>query len=316
MNSINFIGPLLFIAGVAVFVLVVVAIAQDLRQERKYGYRQAFYTIVALVMLVLTVGAGISLLGLGLRETVLTSAKEYSQRYNGPPPFYLPSTQEKAGSATAYTCTTDCQFTTADKESFTTWKESYATWQKDSNGSLNTRRELAGGLSLLIVALPLYLLFMRWMNRGAKEETQNHQKPSPLRSVYFYGVSFAGLVLAVVGGAMLLNSVIGTWLKTTPMNENVTRPTGIFLSNETAGVDSVVACQSACGFTSDDVTLAQAWKTDWATYQDRQKSNNGATANDLATTIPLIVFGVPLFWFHFARIRKETQTTPSTPTAA
>lgn len=114
---------------------------------------------------------------------------------------------------------------------------------------------------------------------------------------------------------MLLNSVIGAWLKTSPANSNVARPAPGVVT-ETMGVDSVINCATICGFTDDDVALAKQWKVDWQHYQDLQNSNHGATANQVATTIPFVVFGAPLFWLHFARIRKENQVTPSTPGVA
>ncbi len=313
MDTLSFIGPLMMVAGVGVLALVAVAIVQDMRQERKYGYRQAFYTIVSLLMLVMTIGSLVSLLVIGLKETVLPTAKEYNQRYNTPPTFYLTGnpTDTKFQSSQPYACTTDCEMTAADKQSFADLKTSYANWQSTSTYSIQTRRAIAGALAILIIALPLYLLFINWMNKGAAEEYAVHPKPSPLRSVYYYGVAFAGLVTAVVGGAMLINTVLNVALKVDTANKNTMPiPTVGGLYTETALPDSVIACEKNCGFTADDVAVAKAWKKDWQTYRDRQNSNTGATANDLATTIPLVLVGIPLFWYHFARIRKETQKPP------
>jgi len=312
MESLAFLAPLLMISGVAVIVLVAVAIVQDMKQEHKYGYRQAFYTIVSLVMLVMAAGSAESLLVIGAKE-IMPSAKSYNQRYNMPTTLYLAGdTTKTATGPTTYACTTECQFTDIDKQNFTDWKTNYAVWKDTNTTSLQTRRNIAGALSLLIISLPLYLLFSRWMNRGAKEEYAISPKTSPLRSVYFYGVSFAGLLTAVVGGAFLLNTVISSLLKTTPTMNN-SYP-AVVSKNDTAGIDSVIACAAKCGFSAEDVQLAQQWKNDWTVYQERQTSNSGATQNDLANTIPLILIGLPLFWFHFARIRKETQpTVPATP---
>lgn len=316
MENLAFLAPLLFISGVAVIVLVAVAIVQDMKQDRKYGYRQAFYTIVALVMLVMAAGSAESLLVTAGKE-IMPKAKTYSQRYNMPPSIYLQQgaitpDSKTATAPVAYTCTTDCQFTTVDRTTFTNWKSEYAAWRNSNNISLQTRRSIAGALSLLIISLPLYLFFARWMNRGAKEEYTVHPKTSPLRSVYFYGVSFAGLITAVVGAAFFLNTLIGQALKTTPVN-NMAIPLSVSLNGEEIGVDSIIACGQKCDFSAADVTLAQEWKSDWQAARERQNSTTGSTQNDLANTIPLILIGLPLFWFHFARIRKETQTSPVTP---
>ena len=112
MESLSFLAPLLGFSGVAVIVLAIVAIVQDLKQERKYGYRQAFYTIVTLVMLVMAVGAVESLLVVGLKEA-MPGAKKFNQRYNQPPSFYLPGDSGSSvpakpvpAPAVAYTCST------------------------------------------------------------------------------------------------------------------------------------------------------------------------------------------------------------------
>jgi len=315
MDSLSFLGPLLGFAGLAVVVLAVVAIVQDIRQERKYGYRQAFYTIVTLVMLVLAVGSIESLMVVGLKEA-MPGAKQYSQRYNQPPSLYisgLPASEVKSvtGVSTAYTCEKDCQFTADDKLMMKDWKAGYLNWRDTASLSLQTRRNISGGLSLLIISLPLLWFFMRWMNRGAKEEYDIQHKPSPLRSIYFYGVSFAGLVTAVIAGAILLNTAIGSILKTNGTSVTKTVPMTDF-SIETAAVTSIINCGYRCAFSQEDIQLAKDWQLDWQKHRDLQNANTGSVQNDLANTIPLILVGLPLFWYHFTRIRREGHEADST----
>ncbi|MEK7538139.1 MAG: DUF5671 domain-containing protein [Patescibacteria group bacterium] len=318
MESLSFLAPLLGFSGVAVVVLAIVAIVQDLKQERKYGYRQAFYTIVTLVMLVMAVGAVESLMVVGLKEA-MPDAKQYNQRFNQPPGFYVTgetatTTKPAAPPPVSYTCETDCQFTATDKQALNDWRASYTSWRETTNVSLQTRRNIAGALSLLIIALPLLLLFMRWMNRGAREEYAIQHKPSPLRSIYFYGISFAGLVVAVVGGAFLLNTAFNTVLKTGAASNSRAMPISVSAS-DTGAIDSVLACGTKCNFSQADLTLAQEWKRDWQKYRDLQTTSVGSAQNDLANTIPLILVGLPLFWYHFVRIRREGHESEGTPTA-
>lgn len=313
MDSLNYVAPLLMISGVAVLALLVVAITQDSRADRKYGYRQAFYTIMTLVMLVLAVGSSISLMSLGLKQTVFTGAREYSQRYNTPPTPFLPSQSTEKLPTAKYACTDSCQITTADQQAFADWETQYQSWKDGSSNSQQVRRELAGGLSLFIIAVPLFGIFGWLMKRGSREEFAVHQKTSPLRSVYFYGVAFGGLVLAVVGVAMALNVGLKTVLKVqSPSNGSV--PSMVY-SGESIAADSLLACAGKCNISSEDQALLTEWKADYAKYQGKQTSTKGAAANDLVTTIPLFLFGIPLFWYHFARIRKET-ASPSNPTTS
>ncbi len=308
MENLGYLIPILFISGAGVVVLVAVAIVQDLRQERKYGYRQAFFTVVSLVMIALAVGSTASLVTTGLKASVLKKAQSNNQYRGTPPAFYLENQAPSGTPVTStLTCATDCQFSAVDKQNFTDWKTNYQSWKDSIANSTQTRRDLAASLSLFIISLPLYLLFARWMNRGSAEEQKEHQRLSPLRSVYFYGVAFGGLILAVVSGAMLINTGLKVALKTETSNTGVIAAPTKFPGalSDTTGADSVVACADKCGFTAADVALAQQWKQD---YQSTIKvAPSSTTQNDLANEIPLVAVGIPLFWFHFARIRKETQ---------
>lgn len=308
MENLNFLAPLLMISGVAVIVLAIIAVVQDIKQERKYGYRQAFYTIVTLVMLVMAVGSSVSLIVIGLKEA-MPSAKTFTQRNDMPPAPYLTGISEKTPPPlTTYSCTSSCDFSEADKQNFNEWKTQYNNWKESGSSSLQLRRELAGALALFLVSLPLYWLFMRWMNRGAQEEAQQHQRPSPLRSVYFYGIAFGGLVMAVVGGAMLLNTVLKVAFKT---GSSVQIATPAMVGSTSIGADSVIACSTKCGFTADDVALVNKWKSDNAAALERQSKNTGTTTNDIANSLPYVIVGFPLFWLHFAKIRKDTQNIPA-----
>ena len=315
MDSLNYLGPLLGISGVAVLALLAVAITQDAKAERKYGYRQAFYTIMTLVMLVLAVGSSVALLSLGLKQTVFSSAREYSQRYNMPPTPYLPSQNSGKLPSGAYTCTDGCQITSEDQTAFTEWKTQYQSWKDGNINSQQVRRDLAGSLSVFIIAIPLFGLFGWLMKRGSKEEFAVHQKTSPLRSVYFYGIAFGGLVMAVVGVAMVLNVGLKKVLNVDSTNNGstISAPASMYAADNSAA-DSLIACAGKCNISAADQTLLTQWKSDYTQYQAKQTSNKGATANDLVNTIPLILFGIPLFWYHFARIRKETTTSSDLPT--
>lgn len=315
MQNLEYLIPILLISGAGVVVLVAVAIVQDLRQERKYGYRQAFFTVVSLVMVALAVGSTASLFTTSLKASVLKKAQSANQYRGTPPAFYLESQTAAGTPATStVTCTTDCQFSVVDKQNFTDWKTNYQSWKDSTADSTQTRRDLAASLSLFIISLPLYLLFARLMNRGASEEQKEHQRLSPLRSVYFYGVAFGGLVLAVVAGAMLINTGLKVALKTESSNRpTISAPTKFpgSISDKTSA-DSVIACADKCGFTADDVAVTEQWKKDYESTLNVPPSST--TQNDLANGIPLVAIGFPLFWYHFARIRKETQAQPTLKT--
>jgi hypothetical protein len=110
---------------------------------------------------------------------------------------------------------------------------------------------------------------------------------------------------------MFLNTLLKVALHTGSSTTSISSP--VALGGNTVAADSVIACADKCGFTAADVALVQEWKAKNADVLAQQAKNVPATANDVATTIPYIVLGVPLFWFHFAKIRKETPSTPVSP---
>lgn len=142
---------------------------------------------------------------------------------------------------------------------------------------------------------------------------QLQAKSSPLRSLYFYFVAFVGLLMAVVSTGFIVNDGLRVWLKTTPDNGGViSQPYPA--TGADYGVKSLLACKDKCGFTAEQVSLANQWEKDNATYQQLQQSNKGQFSNDLATAIPFALVGLPLFLFHFSKVRKDNPAPAVPPT--
>lgn len=317
MENLGFLLVLIPLVGIGVIVVFIVAVIQENKGERKTGFRQAFFTVVTLAMLIISVGTAISLLGVGLKQLVFRQADSYQQRYNAPPSLYVQNgeTREAAKPAPVnfigYQCDKTCEFTEADKTALTNWKEQYRNWQREHNDNLPLRRQLASTLAFLIVALPLYLVFRRPMESGAKREHNERQKTSPVRSLYYYSVAFGGLIIAVIGLGMMINTGLNAWLKTQPAS--VTEPIVADASSE-SGIQSIIACRAKCDFSEEDVALANQWQASYSEWKARRNKTAGQYQNDLTNAIPLFLVGSPLFWYHFSRIRKETQETPKPET--
>jgi hypothetical protein len=214
--------------------------------------------------------------------------------------------------STLLTCANgDCQLTASDRTQITSWKAEYDQWQKNPS-SWNFRRDLIGPLSFLIVSLPLFIIFFILMERGARVERQKYTKPTSIRSLYHYFISFSGLLMAVIGLGLIVNSGLQVWLK----SESSSTSQPVMVSDDT-GVRSFLACNTACGYTDADATLANNWLSDYQAYQKGTTSTEGRFQNDLANSLPVILVGLPLFWYHFVKIRRESaeKNQPTTPTA-
>lgn len=314
MASLAYLAALIPIVGIGVVVLFIVSVIQQSKTEHTGGFKQAFFTVVSMVMLATVVGSTIAVISTVSQRFIFTKAATTGIYRNGPPPtLFLPSgtVNKETGSTVSYTCTDKCQFTTDDKAQFVSWKQQYQDWQKSKpTDETQFRRDLVTPLSFLIVSLPLYFVFMRLMERGAKQELEALKKPTSLRSLYMYFLAFVGLLMVVFSTGWLINTGLKTVLKTnTNTNQIEAIPIG-----QTTGLDSVIACGSKCDFTETDLDLAGQGKTDYDTWQKGNQSNGNQVQTDLATQLPLLLVGFPLFWYHFARIRKETQDHPATPT--
>ncbi len=329
MDSLNFIIPFVVIGVAGALVLFIVAVIQESKADRRGGFRHSFFTIVSLIMLTLVVGSSIALLNIGFRQFVFRSANLYNQRYNSPPPLYLPgqgtivplkgevapasvAPVPVPSNPTVYTCAKDCQFSADDKTAVEQWVTTYTDWQKQQSLSLATRRSLANALGFFIVSLPLFFIFSRLMEKGRQGEQTT--QPSPIRSLYFYGIAFAGLVMAVVASGVIVNDGLKVWLKTGGDSNVISRPVATDVITNDAGVKSLLACQSKCGFTSEQIALARQWQTENAQYLDVQKTNRGQYSMELSAAIPFVLIGLPLFFYHFSIGRKESnEPKPTSP---
>lgn len=300
-------------------VVFIVAIVQEGKAERRGGFKQAFFTMVTLVMLGISVGSTIGLLNTTMHNVLLKGGHAYTNRFSTPPYLFLPGAQptgvpegvkgSTAPTSVAYACATDCQFTTDDKAAITSWKAEYQRWQTNADANYAYRRDLAIILPFLIVAVPLFFVFFRLMQKGSTAEFAETKKISPIRSLYFYFIAFSGLLIAVIGAGGLVNLGLNRVLKVNETASETVPATALDPTN----VKSIVTCADQCGFTADDVAQAKAWIADAEQYSKDQTVSQGKTYSDLSNYLPLLLIGFPLFWFHFNRIRKETQDHQITP---
>ncbi|MBI2984739.1 MAG: hypothetical protein HYY50_03895 [Candidatus Kerfeldbacteria bacterium] len=317
MESLAFLGILIPLVGIGVVVLFIVAVMQQSKMEHAGGFKQAFFTVVSLVMLAITVGSLVAILSTTFRQTIFTQARSPYGRFGEPPPaLYLPGAPMKEAQAVAYTCKEKCQFTADDKAQFASWKDQYKQWRDNRQQSNQQfRNDLVGPLSFLIVGLPLYLVFARLMERGGKRELDQLKKPAPLRSLYYYFVAFSGLLMVVFAAGWIINTVLRVVLRAEDPYGGVTRPVA---SESDRGTESIVNCASKCGFSADEVRLVRQWQSDQKTFEERTNNKTVQIHSDLSTQLPLLLVGLPLFWAHFARIRRESQESkpPAAPTPA
>jgi hypothetical protein len=305
------------IAGIGALVILVLAVVQ----EGKLGghgtsVKHGFYAAVSLVLLAIAVAASVFVVYLGLSTWVFTKApyNNGAVMYDrAAPPLPLTVVTKEGLSTLAPTyvrqCTTTCDFTTDEVTAIHSWATQYKSWTLESSNTVDPyatakRRDLVNALSFLLVSAPLFFVFFRFIRRPRESG------PTVVRSVYFYYVAFAGLVLAVVSAAILLN----TGLKSIAgVTEDSPKPIPQPLNTDdpnTQFVQSIVRCAPLCGFSAEEVALAQRWPMDYQKQFSYHLSGTSKTQGDLAQNIPLLLVGIPLFWYHFAVVRREGTAKP------
>ncbi|PIY96917.1 MAG: hypothetical protein COY66_01975 [Candidatus Kerfeldbacteria bacterium CG_4_10_14_0_8_um_filter_42_10] len=301
--------PMSSILALGIIIFFVLAIVQEgkKKEEGKSVLREAFFYIVAFLMIGFVVGSGVILVQLGLKSFVLTEAK--TQVFVSPPVLMLNMETAKepvVESNTLYSCGDQCEFSELDQQNVALWKNDYNRWKNTEQDSSQTRQQqAAAALSFLIVALPLYVLFYRKLQKDHKAASLEGTKHSLIRSVYFYALSLAGLLLIVIPLAFIINIGLTTWVfpKADLASEDAaSKPYSVVA--EKNGVQSIINCAGKCNFTEEEVSLAQTWLEDY-NQAGQPVSNKAAKQNRLATGIAFLLFGAPLFAYHFKEVKKE-----------
>lgn len=315
--------PIIPIAGTAVLVLFVIGLVMEGKSGagRGKGLRNAFMYSVAVLSLGTAISSGVYLMNLGLRTTVLPKA-DTQRLWDSPPSLYLEPKNQTTFMPETLNCKESCELSDADKANFGVWKEQYAKWQvSHGSGSARTQRDAVNGFSFLIVALGLFIVFFRMIQR----EHRGSDAPGPMRSFYYYGFALVGLVMIVVTGIMLINLGLKTWVF--PKAAEDYAPYGMppvsvvtVSGPELAPYQSIKNCSEKCGLTADDVALVDQWIKDTNDVRKNTYPQGTNRQRDLATELPIFAAGLPLFLYHFMSIRRQTKNgvppTPPSPATA
>lgn len=297
----GFVFTLIPIAGVAILAFFIIGFNNDAKfGGRGKGLLSGFSYSVSVAMLGILIGSGVVALNVGLKTTVFPNADSLYSRGTPPPVYLTPGAPEKI----APTCAESCELTAEQKQLLNTWATDYRSWQDTSPGTdTRNRTDLVTALSFFFVALPLFILFFRMVQREAK---RGLAIPG-MRSFYFYGIAVVGLLMTVISGAFLINTGLRGALIPNA-SKLMTAP--VFDSTSVSNVQSVVACGEQCALPAETISAAQGWLAE----TEKAKTETSTTHRDLASTIPVFVIGLPLFLYHFITIRRETHKDSPAPT--
>lgn len=300
------------IGFVACCLFIAVAILYDAKNlGRNQAFRNAFLAIVSFLSLFAVLGSLATAGYLGLRTWVFPDAyQQWSSYFYQPPspPFDLKPDCTKE--------TTQCPYNLSQKDSIRTWLNDYQNWQQEPAKSQH--QGIIDAASIFAFSLPLFLIFFLWFRR-TQDKNQNTTK-----TVYYYSVAFVSLMITVIAGGLLLNCLLKSQMLPETKNFDYDQAGRQMVSTASIPCEAEIGCETreetiltdlelvakidscdqVCGLTAKQQELIKSWPGDYQATKDRSQTAN-RYHYPLAITIPLIVFALPVFLYHFLLIRKE-----------
>lgn len=281
--------------------------------EQPSVVRNIFFYLIALVALGFIVGSSVNLLNYVAKVTVFTQG-ETSGRYL-PPGLYL--NQVKPGTETAttkVTCAETCSLTESDRTSINDWQTTYKEWQNQPTASTNKTRGLVNALSILIVAIPIFIFFFRTVQKDYRAESaagQALQRATTVpRAIYFYFIVFAAVVMFIISAGATINTSLKTWVVKDAASDS-NQPIAMksapgAATSDTEGVETLLGCADKCAITAEQKALLTQWQQDYADAKAEIDSQNTSNwQRTLALSIPFLLVSIPLFWLHWLIIQRE-----------
>jgi hypothetical protein len=298
-----------FIGAAVIFAIIfaVVAIVEGRHTAAKSGIiKQIYFYLVSILTLLISVVAIGFIVQTLLKSTAFPRADSYDKASVTPPSLYLTSAKFPSETSTI-TCATGCDLTESQKGDIANWSENYQSWKQSQDMTARRQRDLVAAISVLLVALPLFYVHYRIIQKENAAQTPDQRSLRMIRPTYFYIATFVGLGMIITFGSLLINLVLKTYLfPKANTADNSSDSYMMAVSPETSGAGTIQDCATACNLDAKYVASAEQYQVD---YQDWQNRNRSAGRNDseAARDIAFLVAAIPLFWYHWSKIRKESR---------
>lgn len=309
MNIINAF-PVIIMLTIGVGITFIIAAIQESKHGQKTAniIRRVYLYLVSFVTLLgLTLGiAGV--LNIGLRSWVFTKASYTNNQGNAPP---VPSMISKAPVADGaaqplLTCTGGCTMTQEQKDSIAQWEHDYQVWRRSSDEGTQRASKLITSLSFLIIALAVFIPHWLLVSR----DKRFGEGTTPLRVTHLWAVSFVMLLTSVIAAGFLLNTALkSAFLKNSADMQDRSVPLAIY-NQQATDVDSIVSCGQACGVDATTVQHARQWRQEYdaSLTITPEEQESRARHTMFAMTLAALLAALPLFFYHFRTVWRETAT--------
>ena len=132
-------------------------------------------------------------------------------------------------------------------------------------------------------------------------------KHSLIRTIYLYLFACLGLVLLTIGGVRFLDMGLKAFVFTKAEQEQRYDTKLPFL---VCPVEKIEELQDKEGLTEEEKTAIQQWLVEYQNWQERGPEVSYVTARrhrDASLNLSLILIGLPLYFYHWRIIKKETK---------
>jgi len=135
-----------------------------------------------------------------------------------------------------------------------------------------------------------------------------------IRKIYLYLFALIGLILMVIAGVQLADLGLKVYVfKQIERQETYYQkmpPCGTIAAKKLAVLSTAT---SAVQLTEDERIQIKSWLESYKTWQEEQKSYDPIAASrqrTASTAIAMLIVGLPLYFYHWRVIKKETKEQP------
>jgi hypothetical protein len=299
--------------GAAVFfsvIFAVVAIVEGRHTPAKSGIvKQIYFYLVSILTLLISVVAVGFIVQTVLKSTAFPAADSYDKTSMPPPGIYLTST--KTTPDAAINCTSGCELTEAQKTDISNWSANFQNWRSAQDMSARRQRDLVAALSVLLVALPLFYVHYRQIQKDNAGQTADQRAVRMIRPTYFYIATFVGLGMIITFGSLLINLGLKTYVFPRANTADTSVDSYMMAGTpESSSAATIQNCSAACDLDAKYVVSAEQYQTDYRNWQNRGQSG-GRNSSEAARDIAFLAAAIPLFWYHWSKVRKESRDPAS-----
>ena len=135
------------------------------------------------------------------------------------------------------------------------------------------------------------------------------QKHSLIRTIYLYLFALVGLALLVIGAVRFLDMGLKVFVFTKADDPEKIQRT-YYYYNLPVAVDKIDALEESGELTEEEITALKNWVSDYKKWEEKEAKIDYLASKrqeEASINLALILAGLPLYFYHWRIIRKESQ---------